>query len=458
MRQLERNQNGITEGVIWQQLLIYFFPIMLGTFFQQMYNTVDAVIVGRFVGKQALAAVGGSTGTLINLVVGFFVGLSSGATVIIAQYYGGKSYREVSQAVHTAVALSLAAGALLTVAGIWGSPWALAAMNTPQDVMAPAVSYIRIYFSGMIASLLYNIGSGILRAVGDARRPLYFLIVSCAVNIALDLLFVVGLGWGVTGVAVATVISQLVSAALVAFTLMRTSMPYRLELKKIRFSGDIFRRIVRIGLPAGLQSVMYSASNIIIQTAINAFGTDSVAAWTAYSKIDGLFWMIMGAFGVSITTFVGQNFGAGQYGRMKKSVRVCLGMALGASLGISGLLLAGGEAIYRLFTDDPQVLEKGMQVLRTLVPFYFTYICVEVLSGAVRGTGDSLLPMILTCLGVCVLRVVWVAVAVPLWPSITCVILSYPITWTVTSILFILYYLKGGWLKRRIAASGQREG
>ncbi len=282
-------QNAMTEGVIWKQLLLFFFPIVLGTFFQQLYNTADAIIVGKFVGKEALAAVGGTTGTLINLLVGFFVGLSSGASVIISQFFGARRPDDVSRAVHTTMALALASGAALTVLGIWSSRAVLVMMGTPEDVLGHAVTYINIYFLGMIPSLIYNIGSGILRAVGDSRRPLFFLISATMTNIVLDVVLVIGLNMGVAGAAAATVLSQVVSAVLVMMTLCRSPQVYRVQLKKIRFYGDMLVRIVRIGLPAGLQSVMYSLSNIIIQASVNGFGTDVMAAYTAYGKVDGMY-------------------------------------------------------------------------------------------------------------------------------------------------------------------------
>ena len=443
-------QSSITEGVIWKNLLAFFFPILLGTFFQQLYNTADAIIVGKFVGKEALAAVGGATGNLINLVVGFFVGLSSGATVILSQFFGGRRDREVSHTVHTAAAFALTGGLALTVLGVAFSPAILSMMGTPPDVMTYAVTYIRIYFFGMIPSMIYNIGSAILRAVGDSRRPLFFLMSACMVNILMDIVLVLGLEMGVAGAALATVLSQTVSAVLVIITLMRTPLSYRLEPRKIRFYGYLLNRIVRIGLPAGLQSVMYSLSNVIIQAGVNGFGTDVLAAWTAYGKMDGLFWMMVSAFGISITTFVGQNFGACQYDRVRKSVRVCLGMTTLATLVMSAVMLMLGGPLYRLFTDDAQVVEQGLAILRLLVPTYMTYICIEILSGAVRGAGDSLIPTLFILGGVCLLRVVWVLGVAPAYHSLEMVLLSYPITWTVTSVLFIVYYLKGGWLKRCI--------
>lgn len=447
-------ENSITQGVIWKQLLIFFFPILLGSFFQQMYNTADAMIVGKYVGKEALAAVGGTTGSLINLIVGFFMGVSSGATVMLSQVYGARNAKDSSDTLHTNIAMGLIFGTVLMVAGIILSPTLLQWMGTPEEVMADAVTYIRIYFAGMIPSALYNIGSASLRAVGDSRRPLFFLIVACMTNIVLDVILVMGLDMGVAGAAWATIISQAVSAVLVVLTLCRSHDSYQLHLKKIRIHTRLMRGILRIGLPAGLQSVMYSLSNVIIQSSVNAFGTDVLAAWTAYGKLDGLFWMTVSAFGVAITTFVGQNFGARQYDRVHRSVKVCLGMAFGATIVLSTTYLLVGEHLYRLFSDDSAVVAHGMDILRLLVPTYVLYLCIEILSGAVRGAGDSLVPTIITLFGVCLLRLVWLLGIVPQIGTLTAVLVSYPATWGITSVMFILYYWKSGWLKRCMKKAG----
>lgn len=432
--------NQITEGVIWKQLLMFFFPILFGTFFQQLYNTVDAVIVGRYVGKEALAAVGGTTGTLINLLVGFFVGLSSGATVIISQYYGAKNGEKVKEAVHTAIAFSIMGGIILMILGLIGAPFALKAMGTPEDVMNYAVVYIRIYFIGIIGNLVYNMGSGILRAIGDSKRPLYFLMTSCLVNIILDIIFVVVLKMNVAGAALATILSQLVSAVLVIIVLVRSEDVYRLIISEIRLHFRMVKRIIQIGFPAGLQSAMYSISNVMIQSSVNALDIDTIAAWTAYSKIDALFWMIIGAFGISITTFVGQNYGAGKVERVHKGIKICLQMTFVTSIVISGILYIFGGYIYRLFTNDIAVLEKGIEILHFLVPFFVTYICIEILSGALRGVSDCWIPMLITCLGVCLLRVLWILFVVPHHMTMRTILVSYPLTWIVTSISFIIYY------------------
>ncbi|HWT73985.1 MAG TPA: MATE family efflux transporter [Mobilitalea sp.] len=440
MIQNREGSNGITDGVIWKQILIFFFPLLFGTFFQQLYNTVDAIVVGQFVGKEALSAVGGTTGTLINLFVGFFIGISSGATVAISQYYGGKYEQEVSKAVHTAIALALVGGTVIMIIGILGAPYALHWMGTPDDIMPYSLTFIRIYFAGMIANLVYNMGAGILRAIGDSKRPLYFLIASVFLNILLDLLFVVVFRWSVAGVALATVISQIFSAVMVCITLMRTGECYQLNLRKIRFHSEMLVKIVRIGFPAGLQSLMYTSSNVIIQSNMNSFGTNTIAAWTAYGKIDGLFWMTMSSFGISITTFVGQNFGAGKYDRVRKGVRVCLRMVMSVAIVLSAVLYFTGPYIYQLFTKDPLVLDIGVEILRFMAPTFFTYVVIEIFSGSLRGLGNSFIPMVMSGLGICALRVLWLFTVVPIIPDVKTVLFSYPLTWTVTSVLFTIYY------------------
>lgn len=441
MRHNREGSNSITQGVIWKQLLLFFFPLLFGTFFQQLYNTTDAIVVGRFVGKEALSAVGGTTGTLINVFVGFFVGISTGATVTISQYYGGKYEKEVSKAVHTAIAMAIAGGAIIMVIGLIAAPTALRLMGTPDEIMPYSLIYIRIYFGGMIANLIYNMGAGIMRAIGDSRRPLYFLITSCFINIILDVTFVIVFHWGVMGVAVATVISQICSACLVCLALMRTKESYRLNIKQIRFHKEMLNKIIHIGLPAGFQSLMYSISNVIIQSSINSFGTDVIAAWTAYGKIDGIFWMAMGSFGIAVTTFVGQNYGAGKMDRVKKGITVCFIMAMSVAVGMSVILYFGGTYVYQLFTSDEDVIKKGVEILQFLVPTFCTYVAVEIFSGSLRGMGNAFIPMILTTFGVCVLRIVWIFSAVPIWPNFKTVIFSYPLTWTTTSILFICYFI-----------------
>ena len=439
MKQTEKTVNQITEGIIWKQLLYFFFPILLGTFFQQLYNTADAMVVGRFVGKEALACVGGSSSQIINLIVGFFVGLSSGATVIIAQYYGARDEKNLQDTLHTAIAFSIVGSFVISILGIVLSPIILRLMNTPEYLMADSLLYLRFYFGGIIFIFIYNIGSGILRAVGDSKRPLYFLMASCFTNILLDILLVILLRFGIAGAAIATIFSQCVSAFLVIFTLTCTKDLHSLVLSKLGLDMRMLKRIIHIGLPSGLQSSMYGMSNVIIQSSINALGTDTVSAWAAYGKIDAIFGMIVSAFGISITTFVGQNYGAGKSDRVRRGIKVCMGMTLASTLCLSFTLYNFGQYIFRIFTTDPEVLTIGMNILRFLVPTYVTYIILEIYSSSLKGVGDSWKPMIITMLGVCGLRVLWLLLYVPGHRSIYTVIFSYPLTWTVTSVLFLIY-------------------
>ena len=440
--------NGITEGSIFGQLLLFFFPILFGTFFQQLYNTADAVVVGRFVGKQALAAVGGTTSTLINLMVGFFVGLSSGATVVISQYYGAKKADKVHWAVHTSVAFSVIGGVLFMAVGLVGARWALTAMHTPEDVMDHAVTYIRIYFLGMVPNLLYNMGAGILRAVGDSRRPLYFLIGSCFVNIILDVVLVAVLRMGVAGAALATISSQLFSALLVILCLTRTQDMYKVEWRKIRIDGRMLQRIIRIGIPAGMQSVMYNISNIIIQAGVNNLGTDNVTAWATYGKVDGLYWMMINALGISVTTFVGQNYGARRMDRVRKGAGACMVIGVVLTAIVSTALYFWGYLFIELFTSDPQVQLISQSLIRFMVPTFITYITIEIFSGTLRGVGDAWMPLIITGVGVCLVRVIWIIFALPHFNTILAAAFCYPMTWALTSAAFAVYYYFFSSLKR----------
>ena len=448
-RQTEEKKNQITEGIIWKQLLLFFFPILFGTFFQQLYNAADAMIVGRFVGKEALSAVAGSTGMLTQMVVGFFVGLSSGAAVLVSQYYGAEREEMVGYAVHTFMAFSILAGLVMTGLGLVLTPWMLEAMGTPAEVMDMSVLYLRVYFSGIVGNLVYNSGAAILRAVGDSKRPLYFLISSCLINIVLDVLLVVICDLGVLGAALATILCQAMSAAMVIAALMRTRDMHHLEWRQVRMDSRMLQRMVRIGFPSGLQSVMYGISNVIIQAAINSLGTNSVAAWAAYSKIDSIFWMVVSAFGIAVTTFVGQNFGAGRMERVRGGIRSCMTMTLVSSAVLSVVVFNWGIYGFELFTSDQEVVAIGVAMMRYLSPMYVTYVSIEIFSGALRGVGDCWMPMLLCCGGVCVLRVLWVLLAVPLKRDMYTIMFSYPLTWVVTTILFVVYYCFFSQLKKK---------
>lgn len=433
-------KNQITEGVIWKQLLIFFFPIMVGTLFQQLYNTVDAIIVGRFVGKQALASVGGSAAVLTNFVIGFFTGLSAGATVIISQFYGAKNLKQLSKGLHTAYAFSITVSILISVIGWFSTPALLHLLKTPADVIPDSILYLRIYFLGMIFTLTYNMGSSIMRAIGDSRRPLIYLVICCVINIILDILFVIVFHMGIAGAAIATVISQGVSAILVTRSLMKSYGILKLELRAIRFHGALLKSELKIGLPGGIQSFGYSISNIIIQAVINNFGTDTAAAWAAYGKLDAIFWTVCGSFGIAITTFSGQNFGARKFDRVKKSVRVCLAMALTVCGSLIVFLMIFCRPLYHIFTTDQAVVDIGVYMLRLITPSYVIFIFVEIFSGALRGIGDVLIPSTITLGGVLLVRLTWILFVTPMTGKLSTLLYSYPLAWGATALLLIPYY------------------
>lgn len=447
MRVLQHDNINATEGVIWKQLLALFFPLWFGTFFQQLYNTVDTMVVGRFVGKAALAAVG-CTGTVVSLTVGIFTGISSGAVVLIAQQFGAHRPERVHKGVHTAMLLGILLGGIFMVTGVLAAPWILGAMDTTADTLADAVLYLRIYFLGMIPNVVYNMGTGVLRAIGDSKRPLWFLIAASLCNIVLDLALVLGFGMGVLGVAIATVISQLFSAVLVIRALMRAKgQSYQLFLRQLCLENHSLKAILRLGVPAALQSVMYSVSNIVIQTAINSFGTNTVAAWTAYGKVDVVFWMFLNSMGLAITTFAGQNFGAGKIDRLKQGVRVSMWMSTGFAIVLSTAMLVCARPLLSIFTPDSDVLSIGVAMAWIIVPGFFTYVPVEVMAGAIHGAGKTQAPTLITLFGVCALRLLWVLAVVPFHKTVSMIELSYPITWIVTAVGMTIYYCRGHWLK-----------
>lgn len=442
-------QNSLTEGNLWKLIVLYFFPILIGTFFQQMYNTVDTIIVGRFVGTEALAAVG-TTATAINLFIGFFTGVASGCTVIISQFYGAEDRENVSKSVHTSLALGLLGGLGITIIGFIISRPCMKIMNCPDEIIDDAVLYMLVYFAGSIGNLVYNIGTGILRAVGDSKTPLYILIVCCIANIVLDLVFIIVFGWGVMGAGLATIISQLISAVMIMIRLMKTEDMYKFEFKQLKIDLSMLKNIVRIGIPAGMQSVMYSLSNLFIQTSINGFGTSCIAAWSAIGKIDGFVWMVMNAYGIAVTTFSGQNFGAQKFDRVKQSARVGLVLDMGSTVFLSLVIFIFRYQLLGIFTTDTEVIEIGANFFRVFAPSYFLFVFIEILSGAIRGVGEALQPMLITCVGVCGIRVVWLLSAVKIFPTMTMVALSYPVSWVITAVVFIVYYLRGNWLRRSV--------
>lgn len=450
--QIQTGQRQITEGVIWKQLLIFFFPILLGTFFQQMYNTVDTIIVGRVVGTTALAAVG-ATGPLVNMVNGFFIGISSGATVILSQNYGAGNRQGVQDALHTGVTLSLVLGAIITVLGVGLGPWVMSLMNMPKNCMGDASVYLRIYFAGAIGSMVYNMGAGILRAMGDSRRPMLFLMATCVLNVVLDVLFVAVLKMGVAGAALATTVSQFISAVLPIRVLLRLPED-ALDLRKLRIDRKLLGRILRIGVPAGLQFVTFDFSNILIQSGVNSFGDVTMAAWTAHGKTDAITWMISGAFGVSVTTFVGQNFGAQKYRRIRQSVWISLAMSVALVGAVAALILTFRTQILGIYTDDPNVVAVGSMIMLSIMPFNVVFMPIEVFAGTMRGVGYSVMPTLITGSCVCLFRILWLMTVVRRWHTLKMLTICYPISWILAATVFFIVYLRGNWLRSRIAQCG----
>ena len=435
----------MTEGPIWKRMILFAIPLFLGNLFQQLYNTADSLIVGNFLGSDALAAVS-SSGSLIFLMVGFFNGISLGAGVVIARYFGAREKEKVQDAIHTTVAFGIVAGILLTAIGLIMTPTFLRWMGTPADVLKNSVLYFRIYFLGSIAFVLYNIFVGILQSVGDSRHPLIYLIISSVTNVVLDLLFIGVFRFGVGSAAVATILSQFLSAILCLIHLMRCKEDYQIHLKKIRFDFPMLKLIISNGLPSGFQNSIISFANVIVQSNINSFGKMAVAGCGAYSKIEGFGFLPITCFALSLTTFISQNLGARQYERAKKGAKfgVLCSITMAEIVGI--MIFFTAPYLVAAFNNDPQVVAFGTAQARTITLFYFLLAFSHCIAGILRGAGKSTIPMFVMLICWCIIRVSYITVAVRIIPDIKVIFWAYPITWTLSSILFIIYYFKADWI------------
>lgn len=442
-----KNRGLMTEGVIWKEILLFSIPLLLGNLFQQLYNAVDSVVVGNYIGAQALAAVG-SSAPVINLLVSFFMGLAVGAGVIISRYFGARNTEELHSAVHTSLALTFAAGIVMTLVGVLISPYVLKWVGTPNDVMDSSVLYLRIYFLGILSVMVYNMGSGILRAVGDSRNPLYFLIVSSVTNIILDLLFVIVFDMGIAGVGWATLIAQTISAILTMILLMRTKEEYQVKLKHIRFHKHMLYEIVRLGLPSGLQNAIVSFSNVIVQSNINAFGSLAMAGCGSYTKIDGFAILPVMSYSMALTTFTGQNMGAKKYDRVKQGAKTGILMSVVTIVCISALLLILGPNVLAIFSSDPTVINYGLYMMHVLAPGYIFLAISHAFNGIIRGAGITTVPMIVMVTCWCGLRMAWILTSVPLFHDIGVVFMGWPLTWIASALWLFLYYRKGSWMTR----------
>lgn len=437
----------MTEGSIWKKILFFSIPLILGNLFQQLYNTVDSVIVGRFIGSSALAAVS-CGGSVINLLIGFCIGASAGAGVVIAQAYGAQNKEGVKKAVHTTLAIAIVAGSIVTVAGIFLIPSMLQLMGTPAEVYQDAVVYLQVYFGGMLFSVIYNMAAGILNAVGNSKRSLIYLMVAAISNIFLDLLFVVVFQMGVVGVALATDISQLLSCIFILRFLIRSKESYQVYPKEIKFYPGLPSKIIKIGLPTGIQNIVIALSNVIIQSSINSFGTIVMAGFASYVKIDGFNFLPVMSFSMAATTFTGQNIGGERYDRVKRGMKVSLAMGIGYTICTGILLMLFAPQVMGIFTTSQEVIDCGVYMMKFFCPFYAVLAYVHIMAGTIRGTGKTLPPMLIILFSLCIFRIIWIATAVPKIGELYGLIMVYPLSFGVGAILTTIYAIKGKWMPK----------
>lgn len=439
------NSTSLTQGPIWKGMLLFALPVLLGNIFQQLYNAFDSWCVGYFISDDAMAAVS-SSGSLIFMMVSFFNGLAMGAGVVIARLFGAKQYESMRKAIHTAIAFGLVTGSLLTVLGVAFTPTILGWMGTPEDVLPLSISYFRYYFCGAIFTVMYNIFVGILHAVGDSRHPLYYLIFSTGVNIVLDLFFVAVLHMGVGSAAVATTISQGVSALLCFVHLIRSKEPYRVWLKQIRFDKESLFQIVRFGLPSGVQNSVIAFANVVVQTNINSFGKAAMAGCGSYSKLEGFAFLPVTCFTQALSTFVGQNLGAKQHARVKKGVGfgIACSCSLAALIGVLSYVFA--PELIGMFCDSQDAIHFGIRHMRSICLFYFLMAFSHCIAGILRGAGKATVPMLTMLICWCLFRVTYITVTLRFIQDLRVVSLAYPITWALSSIVFLIYFLKADWI------------
>ena len=441
----DRSTCNMTTGAPWRRITAFALPVLLSQVFQQLYNTVDALIVGRFLGDEALAAVT-SSGALIFLLVSFFEGLTLGAGVAISRYFGANDPARVERAIHTNILVSAISGLLLTGLGVWLTPHILRWMDTDPEVLPDAIDYFRYYFTGVLAVVLYNACKSIMNALGDSRRPLYYLLLSSAVNVVLDLLFIAGFGWGVWSAAVATTISQAISMVLCLIHLSGKRTAFRLQWSKLRVDRELFGEIVRYGLPSGVQNCVISLANVIVQANINTFGKLAVAACGTYSKLEGFAFLPITSFTMALTTYTGQNLGAREYDRAKKGARfgILCAIIIAELIGLALYILM--PQLARLFTQTPEVIQMATRQARTIAPFFFLLAYSHAVASVCRGAGKSIVPMVIM-LGVwCVLRITYITLIMRVSHELLFLYLAYPITWSISSIIYFLYYRFSDWI------------
>ena len=435
----------MTKGSIWKKIIAFAIPLFLGNLFQQFYNTADSLIVGNFLGSSALAAVS-SSGNLIFLMVGFFNGLAVGAGVVVARYFGAKKFDLVQRAIHTIITLGFFCGIALTFVGVIAAPQILVLMGTPPEVLPNSVTYFRIYFCGSLAFVMYNFLVGILQAVGDSRHPLMYLIISSVTNIILDLILVAGFHFGVGAAALATVISQCLSALLCFLHVLRGPKEYRIYLSKLRLDSLLLKQIISNGLPAGLQNSIISLANVVVQSNINKFGQMAVAGCGSYSKIEGFAFLPITCFALALTTFISQNLGAKEYDRAKKGAVFGVICSVVTAELVGVVIYTFAPSLIAAFNNTPDVLSYGVAQAHTASLFYFLLAFSHCMAGILRGAGKSTVPMFVMLICWCIIRVTYITVTVHFIPNIRVIFWAYPITWTLSSIVFLLYFLKSDWM------------
>ncbi len=446
----------MTEGAIWKKILYFSIPLILGNLFQQLYNTVDSIIVGNYIGSEALAAVG-SSGSIINLLIGFCIGASAGAGVIIAQFYGAQDREGIRKAVHTTLAVAIGAGAILTVVGIITTPMILRLMGTPQEVFEQSSVYLQVYFGGIFFSVIYNMSAGILNAVGNSKRSLVYLMIAAISNIFLDLLFVVVLKMGIVGAALATDISQLLSCIFILVFLTRSQDIYKVRIRDIRFYDNLFGKIVKIGLPTGIQNIVISLSNVMVQSSVNSFGAVAMAGFAAYIKVDGFNILPVLSFGMAATTFTGQNIGAGRLDRVKKGMYVSTAMGVIYTVTTGILLLIFAPQVIGVFTNNAEVVEYGVYIMKFFCPFYWMLGILHILAGTIRGTGKTMQAMVIFLFSLCLFRIAWITVSLRLAHEFFGLMLAYPTSWLVGLVLILLYIWRGHWMPYKMQPENKTE-
>lgn len=446
---MRKTSVSLTEGPIFKGLLYFSVPLLLSNLFQQLYNSVDSAVVGTYAGDTALAAVG-STAALINLLVGFFLGISTGTNILYAMHYGAEDHKGLKKLINSAMMISIICGVVISVLGVFGAETMLIWMDTPADVLPEATEYLQIYLGGTVITLVYNVGAGMIRAEGDSTRPLLYLVAGGITNFILDMIFVAWLGMGAAGAAIATVVAQLVSAVLIVIRLTKLHEDYRLRPLRMRMDKLAVWDITRISVPCGLQGSMFAISNLLVQSKINAFGSVAMAGVAAYSKVDGFIYMPLMALSLAVSTYVGQNIGAGKFDRVQKGIKTCLIMSVSTAIVLGTTVMLLGENVIGIFTKTPEAQAIALQQMRFLAPFVWIFVFSDIFGGAIRGAGSTAMVTVISALSICVFRILWLTLLLPVCNDIRILFLCYPVSWALSSIATTIYYFKGSIIKKTI--------